>query len=55
MKLEKDTMVKIAGIAGTLLSLGATILTNYVKEDDMNRKIEKKVNDILEQKLKEMK
>lgn len=54
MKIEKDTMIKIAGVAGTLLSLGATILTNYVKEEDLNRKVENKVNEILEQKLKEM-
>ncbi len=55
MKLEKDTLVKIAGIAGPLLTIAATLLTNYTKEQQMNETIEKKVTEIMEQKLKDMK
>ncbi len=52
MKLEKDTLVKVAGIAGPLLTIVATLLTNYTKEQQLNETIEKKVAEIMEQKMK---
>ena len=54
MKIDKDKMVKLAGIAGTVLSVGATLLTSWTEEQKLNKKVEGKVNEILTQKLTEL-
>ena len=38
--------IKILGIVATAISLGATIVTNWVDEKKMDDKIEKKVNEV---------
>lgn len=54
MKMDKNKMVKIAGIAGTVLSVGATVLSSWTEEQKLNQKVEEKVNEILSQKLCEL-
>lgn len=54
MKMDKNKMVKVVGIAGTVLSVGATLLTNWTEEQKLNQKVEEKVNEILTQKLTEL-
>lgn len=43
MKLNKETMITVASIAGSALTIAATLLNNYVKEEQLNDKIDKKV------------
>ena len=43
MKLKKETMITVASIAGSALTIAATLLNNYVKEEQLNDKIDKKV------------
>ena len=45
--MKKDTIVTIASVAGSLLSVGATILSNYVSEQKLDDKIDKKVAEAL--------
>lgn len=40
-------IVKILGIAATVIGLGATLLTDWVNEQKMDEKIEEKVNEAL--------
>ena len=43
MKLKKETMITVARITGSALTIAATLLNNYVKEEQLNDKIDKKV------------
>lgn len=45
--MKKDTIVTIASLAGSLLSVGATILNNYVNEQKLDDKIDKKIAEAL--------
>ena len=45
--MKKNTIVTIASVAGSLLSVGATILSNYVSEQKLDDKVEKKVAEAL--------
>lgn len=45
--MKKDTMLTIASVAGSLLSVGATLLSNYVSEQKLDDKIDKKVQEAL--------
>lgn len=47
MVMKKETMLTIASVAGSLLSVGATILSNYVSEQKLDDKVEKKVAEAL--------
>ena len=40
-------MVKILGIVGTVVGMGATLLTDWVNEKKMDEKIIKKINEAL--------
>ena len=43
-------MVKIIGIAATLIGLGATLVTDWADEKKMDQKIEEKVNEAIAKK-----
>lgn len=47
MKINKKDVVKMAGIAGTVLSLGATLLTSYSNKKEQEELIDRKVNEAL--------
>ena len=44
------TMIKVIGIAATIIGMGATLITDWVNEKKMDEKIEQKVNEVLSQK-----
>lgn len=46
--LKNMDLVQLAGIAGSVLSIAATILSNYSKDAKMDKEIEDKVNRIIE-------
>lgn len=54
MKIDKTKMVQIAGLAGTVLSVGATLLSNWSEEQKLDKKVEDKVSEILANKLSEL-
>ena len=43
MKLNKETMITVASIAGSVMTVAATLLNNYVQEEKLNDKIDKRV------------
>lgn len=43
----KVNTTKMLGIAGTILGIGATLLSNYVNEKQQEETIDKKVNEAL--------
>ena len=45
--MKKETIIAIASITGSLLSIGSTILNNYVSEQKLDDKIDKKVAEAL--------
>lgn len=45
--MKKETIVNIATLAGSLLTIGASILNNYVSEQKLDDKIDKKVAEAL--------
>lgn len=47
MKINKGNMIKFAGIAGTMMSIGATILTNYSNKKEQDEIIDRKVNEAI--------
>lgn len=55
MKIDKTKMVQITGIAGTILGVGATLLSSWSNDQKMEKLVEDKVTEILEKKLSEMK
>jgi hypothetical protein len=42
-----EKMVKILGIAATVVGMGATLLTDWVNDKKMDEKIIKKINEAL--------
>jgi hypothetical protein len=51
MKIDKTKLVQITGVAGSLLGLGASLLTAWSNDKKMDSMVEKKVMEILEKKL----
>lgn len=47
MKINKNDMIKFAGIAGTLMSIGATMLTSYSNKKEQEEIIDKKINEAM--------
>lgn len=47
--MKKETMLSLVSLAGSLMSVGATILSNYVSEQKLDDKIDKKVAEALKQ------
>ena len=45
--MKKDTMLTIMSIAGSLMSVAATLLNDKVSEQKLNDKIDKKVQEAL--------
>lgn len=43
MKIKKDSVVKIIGVVGTVLGLGATLLTNYSNDQNMKKTVAEEV------------
>ena len=43
-------LIKVLGIAATVVGMGATLLTDWVNEKKMDEKIEEKVNEALAKK-----
>lgn len=43
MKLEKETIIKVAGIAGSMMTLAATMINAYVQDAKLNDMVDKKV------------
>lgn len=54
MKMDKTKVIQIAGIAGTVLSVGATLLSSWTEEQKLNQKVEEKVSEVLAKKLSEL-
>lgn len=42
-----EKLIKVLGIAATVIGLGATLITDWVNEKKMDEKIEEKVNEAL--------
>lgn len=51
MKKMNIDLVQVAGIAGSLLTVAATLLTSYANDKKMDETIEKKVSEILAKQL----
>lgn len=47
MKINKSQVIKIAGVAGTLMSIGATILTSYSGKKEQEEIIDRKVKEAI--------
>lgn len=46
-------LIKILGVAATIVGVGATLLTDWVNEQKMDEKIEEKINEALAERNKE--
>lgn len=42
-----NNLIKIIGVAATIIGMGATILSDWANEQKMNERIKKEVNDAL--------
>lgn len=51
--MKNKNLIKILGFAATVISLGASIVTDWVNEQKMDEKIEEKVNEVLANKTNE--
>lgn len=51
MKKMNIDLVQVAGIAGSLLTVAASLLTSYANDKKMDETIEKKVSEILAKQL----
>ena len=45
--MTKNTLIKVLGLAATVISAGMTLATDWVNEQKMEEKIEEKVNEAL--------
>lgn len=43
----KSKMIKVLGLAATIIGVAATLLTDWVNEQKMDERIEEKVNEAL--------
>lgn len=41
---NKSTMIKVLGMAATIIGFGVTVLSDWVNDQKMDEKIEEKVN-----------
>lgn len=48
--MKKDVLLKIIGIGGTILGLGATLLTNYSNDQNMKKTVAEEVAKALAEK-----
>lgn len=55
MKIDKTKVVQIAGLAGTVLGVGASLLSSWSNDQKLDKLVEDKVTEILEKKLSEIK
>lgn len=44
---KKSTMIKLIGLAATVIGLGVNLVTDWVNEQKMEEMIEEKVNEVL--------
>ena len=51
--MKNKNLIKILGFAATVISLGSSIVTDWVNEQKMYEKIEEKVNEVLANKTNE--
>ena len=51
MKKMNIDLVQVAGLAGSVLTIAATLLTGYANEQKLDKKIEDKVSEILAKQL----
>ena len=51
MKKLNIDLVQVAGLAGSVLTIAATLLTGYANEQKLDKKIEDKVSEILAKQL----
>ena len=54
MKKMNMDLTQIAGLAGSLLTIAATLLTNYAGEKKLDKTIEEKVAEALAKQLSDM-
>lgn len=47
MKINKSQIIKIAGVAGTLMSIGATVLSSYCNKKEQEEIIDRKVREAI--------
>ncbi|MGL4451392.1 MAG: hypothetical protein ACRCTZ_09400 [Sarcina sp.] len=52
MKINKDGLIKAAGLIGTTMTIGATLLNSYAGKKEQEAIIDKKVNEALSKRLK---
>ena len=45
--MKNKTMITILGFTATLIGLGSTLLSDWVLDKDIDRKIEEKINEVL--------
>lgn len=50
----KSKMIKVLGLAATVIGVAATLVTDWVNEQKMDEKIEEKVNEALTKRDEEM-
>ena len=55
MKKMNLDLVQVAGLAGSVLTIAATLLTNYANEQKMDKVIDEKVAEALAKQLGNMK
>lgn len=55
MKIDKTKMAQLVGVTGTILGVGATLLSNWSNDQKLEKLVDKKVTEILERKLSEIK
>lgn len=51
MKMSKDDLIKVVGIAGTVLGVGATLLQNWSSDQKLEKLVNDKVKEILDKEL----
>lgn len=51
MKIDKIKVIQIAGVAGSVLSVGASILNTWVTEQKIMQLVDDRVKDILSKKI----
>lgn len=47
---DKSKMIKVIGIAATIIGMGVNLITDWVNEKKMDEKIEEKINEAFTQK-----
>ena len=53
MKINKEDVIKIAGILGTVMSVGATLLNSYSDKKELDILVDKKINEAMQKRLVE--